>query len=222
MGVVDAGGCGILALAAALSLWQARRRDPLGADEGYLWYGVQQTLAGRWPHRDVKSYEPGRYLWSAAFARVFGGGLLPLRGAAHLCFALGLCAALLVLRTRGLDCPSTALAAFGDVITYWQQTGRGVHQLTTLRNLPALLHRVDAAEECATILGAVGREDVQPAYGEEATRLEADEAWACGRLGEEAFVRQCRAGAELDIEQAAEAALTIIDRVRQTRAQIAY
>ena len=71
MGVVDAGGCGILALAAALSLWQARRRDPLGADEGYLWYGVQQTLAGRWPHRDVKSYEPGRYLWSAAFARVF-------------------------------------------------------------------------------------------------------------------------------------------------------
>ena len=112
MGVVDAGGCGILALAAALSLWQARRRDPLGADEGYIWYGVQQTLAGRWPHRDVKSYEPGRYLWSAAFARVFGGGLLPLRGAAHLCFALGLCAALLVLRTRGLDWPSTALAAF--------------------------------------------------------------------------------------------------------------
>ena len=113
--------------------------------------------------------------------------------------------------------PAEALAAFADVITYWQQTGRDVHQLTTLRNLPALLARVDAAAECALILGAVGREDVQPTYGEEATRLEADRAWACGRLGEEAFVRHCRAGAELDIGQAAEAALTIIDRLQQTR-----
>lgn len=112
MGWVDAGGCGILALAAALSLLQARRRDPLGADEAYLWHGVQQVSRGRWPHRDFKSYEPGRYLWAALFARAFGAGLLPLRGAGHAFFAVGLAAALLCLRARGLDWPATALAAF--------------------------------------------------------------------------------------------------------------
>lgn len=112
MGWVDVGGCGIVALAAAWWLLHARRADPLGADEGYLWYGVQQALKGRWPHRDFKSYEPGRYLWSALFARAFGAGLLPLRRATHLFFAVGLGAALLALRSRGLDWPSIALAAF--------------------------------------------------------------------------------------------------------------
>ncbi len=112
MGWVDVGGCGILALAAASAMLHARRADPLGADEGYLWYGVQQVLKGRWPHRDFKSYEPGRYLWSAVFARGFGAGLLSLRRAVHLFFAVGLGAALLALRSRGLDWPSIALAAF--------------------------------------------------------------------------------------------------------------
>ena len=112
MGWVDVGGCGIVALVAALWMQHARRAAPLGADEGYLWYGVQQVLQGRWPHRDFKSYEPGRYLWSALFARGFGAGLLSLRRAAHLFFAVGLGAALLVLRSRGLDWPSIALAAF--------------------------------------------------------------------------------------------------------------
>jgi hypothetical protein len=112
MGWADVGGCGIVAFAAAWSLLHARRADPLGADEGYLWYGVQQAVKGRWPHRDFKSYEPGRYLWSALFARAFGAGLLPLRRATHLFFAAGLGAALLALRSRGLDWPSIALAAF--------------------------------------------------------------------------------------------------------------
>ena len=38
--------------------------------------------------------------------------LLPLRGAGHAFFAVGLAAALLCLRARGLDWPATALAAF--------------------------------------------------------------------------------------------------------------
>ena len=112
MGWVDVGGCGIVALAASLAMLLAHRSVPLGADEGYLWYGVQQVLKGRWPHRDFKSYEPGRYLWSAVFARGFGAGLLSLRCAVHLFFAVGLGAALLALRSRGLDWPSIALAAF--------------------------------------------------------------------------------------------------------------
>jgi hypothetical protein len=111
MGWVDAADCGIVALAASLSMLQARRTASLGADEGYLWYGVQQVLKGRWPHRDFKSYEPGRYLWSALFVRGFGAGLRSLRRATHLFFAVGLGAALLALRSRGLDWPSIVLAA---------------------------------------------------------------------------------------------------------------
>ena len=111
MGWIDVAGCGVVALAAALSMLWLRRNAPLGADEGYLWYGVQQASKGRWPHRDFKSYEPGRYLWCALLMRGLGTGLLPLRCATHLFFAVALGAALLALRSRGLDWPSLALAA---------------------------------------------------------------------------------------------------------------
>src|SRR5262245_43804997 len=66
------------------------------ADEGYLWYGVQRTVAGAVPMRDFQSYEPGRYWWCAAFAGVFGDGILVVRAAAVAFHALGLFLALLV------------------------------------------------------------------------------------------------------------------------------
>ena len=86
-------------------------RGPLGADEGYLWYGVQQWLKGRMPHRDFRSYEPGRYVWSGAFARVFGDGLLALRVSTHLFFACALVAALVLLRRAGIDWWTVGAAA---------------------------------------------------------------------------------------------------------------
>lgn len=101
----------ILAITTSSAMLLSRARAPLGADEGYLWYGVQQLLKGRMPHRDFKSYEPGRYLWSGLFARLFGNSMLVLRGSTHLFFAAGLATALMALRTLDTGWPVVACAA---------------------------------------------------------------------------------------------------------------
>ena len=79
MAIGELAGCVLVSGLASLAMLALRLRAPLGADEGYLWFGVQQLLKGRLPHRDFRSYEPGRYLWSALWARLFGGGLRVLR-----------------------------------------------------------------------------------------------------------------------------------------------
>ena len=104
-------GCGLLASIASAAMGVSRLRAPLGADEGYLWFGVQQLLRGRWPHRDIKSYEPGRYVWCAAFASAGVAGLAAVRLATHLFLAIALATALVVLRDFGLDWGALAASA---------------------------------------------------------------------------------------------------------------
>ena len=103
MTIGDLAGCALVSALACLAMLLLRLRAPLGADEGYLWFGVQQLRKGRVPHRDFRSYEPGRYLWLALWMPLFGGGLAGLRAATHLLFAIALALALATLRQAALD-----------------------------------------------------------------------------------------------------------------------
>jgi hypothetical protein len=109
--------CLLIAFGSSTLLLALRLRAPLGADEGYLWFGVQQLRRGRLPHRDFKSYEPGRYLWLAACSFVFGRGLLGVRLGTHLFFACALAGLLFALHRHGAAWSLIASAAL--VLSAW-------------------------------------------------------------------------------------------------------
>ena len=85
------------ALTAALFLVQYRI-DWNPSDEGFLWYGAIKTAHGGVPLRDFRSYDPGRYYWAAAWAKLFGDGILALRLSTAIFQALGLLCGLLAAR----------------------------------------------------------------------------------------------------------------------------
>jgi hypothetical protein len=60
-------------------------------DEGWLWYISQRTALGQVPIRDVFSYDPGRYYWSAAIFKILGrNGFYEQLAANYLFGAIGL------------------------------------------------------------------------------------------------------------------------------------
>jgi hypothetical protein len=87
------------------------------SDEGFLWVGTTETLHGAVPIRDFFSYNPGRYLWSAAWSLVLGDGIIALRFAVAVFAAIGLfCglrAAQRVIRNE------LALVAVGVLLLMW-------------------------------------------------------------------------------------------------------
>ena len=101
---------------AALHLFFGRQHLNL-ADEGYLWYGVQRTLAGEVPLRDFQAYDPGRYHWCALLAPLFGSGIVGVRAAVAAYAALGLVAGLAVL-ARAVRQPA-ALVLGGVLLGLW-------------------------------------------------------------------------------------------------------
>ena len=103
-----------LALAAGLSglLFLLNKRNPVGPDEGYLWYGTLRVLEGEVPLRDFRSYEPGRYYWCALWMLFFGKGIPGLRAGVNIFYFLGLSAGLIVLKWGALDWIGVFVAAF--------------------------------------------------------------------------------------------------------------
>jgi hypothetical protein len=68
------------------------------ADEGQLWLGTQAVRLGQVPIRDFQAYDPGRYLWTAAWSYCLGEGIYSVRLACVLFQCLGVLAGLLAAR----------------------------------------------------------------------------------------------------------------------------
>jgi hypothetical protein len=100
------------------------------SDEGFLWYGAQQTARGKVPLRDFQSYDPGRYYWSAAGMHLFGQGLVSLRFSETVFQLLGLWVGLLaanrVVQNWAL------LAAVGLILTLWMFPSHKIFDSTLL------------------------------------------------------------------------------------------
>ena len=89
-------------------------------DEAFLWYGVVRTHAGELPLRDFRSYDPGRYMWCAAWCTWFGDGLVAVRAAGTIFVALGTWAGLLVVSRATRN--RVLLVAAGIVLVVWVAT----------------------------------------------------------------------------------------------------
>jgi len=75
-------------------LWQGHDSFNLW-DEGFLWYGAKQIIAGQIPIRDFMAYDPGRYFWSAGYFSLVGDtGIMALRASVAMFQVLGVYAGL--------------------------------------------------------------------------------------------------------------------------------
>jgi hypothetical protein len=72
-------------------------------DEGWQWYLSQRVHLGEMPIRDFFSYDPGRYVWSAAWFKMLRSDGLFEQRFANTCFGLlGLTSAYIALRAAGM------------------------------------------------------------------------------------------------------------------------
>ena len=81
------------------------------SDEGYLWYGTKAVRQGKGPIRDFQAYDPGRYVWTAAWSHVFGTGLVGTRESAVLFQCFAILAGLLAARRLTADWKFLTLTA---------------------------------------------------------------------------------------------------------------
>jgi hypothetical protein len=110
----------IILLSAILTLISKVLQINIGIDfmdEGYLWYGVKQTLNGYIPIHDFNSYDIARYYWCAFWSYVFGSEIIGLRISISLFQFIGLCCALYVVRKTTSNWVITLIA--GIILSMW-------------------------------------------------------------------------------------------------------
>ena len=89
------------------------------SDEGYLWYGTTALRHGQVPMRDFQAYDPGRYVWTAAWSFILGENLSAMRLACVLFQCLGVTAG--CLAARRLSRSAIFLACVALMLCAWMQ-----------------------------------------------------------------------------------------------------
>lgn len=118
-----------VALAGLSFLIQGRLGINLG-DEGFLWYGVQQTVRGSVPIRDFQAYDPGRYYWCAIFSFIFGDKLISVRLAEAAFQVIGLVCGMAAARRVTSALGVLALTAF--ILAVWMTPSHKIFDHTIL------------------------------------------------------------------------------------------
>ncbi len=162
------------------------------SDEGWLAYGEGEVILDADPGRALRALDRAVVLADAVGNRYLGGVA-----------RVSACS----LRARAGDLEE-AVVAFASVIEHWRRQRTLTHQLTALRNLVVLLHRMGAARETAELVGTVAGDALAPTYGDEAARLAAARTWACSVLGEDEVERRAATGASRSVDDAARVALS--------------
>ncbi len=116
------------------------------------------------------------------------------------------------LRTR-TGHAEDAIGPLARTIERLADRGNTTHLLTTLRNLPTLLIRLEEWESATQVLGGLSKATISPTYGEEADRLTAAEQAARAALGDDAFTSAHRQGAVWSLDQTARFAITTLNRL---------
>jgi predicted ATPase/DNA-binding SARP family transcriptional activator len=98
--------------------------------------------------------------------------------------------------------PREAADRFVETLDHWRRQGATTHLVTTLRNLPLLLERLDAVEPAAELLGTLSAVDALPTWGVEAERLEGVRSRVGERLGDAAMAVATARGAGRALEDA--------------------
>ena len=89
-------------------------------DEGFLWYGAQRVAVGELPLRDFLSYDPGRYLWSAAWMRLLDdSGILALRWSNAVLAAATVFLATWTVRSDAAHSRPAMVLAAGLIFSLW-------------------------------------------------------------------------------------------------------
>jgi hypothetical protein len=110
--------CALLSVLLAGVLFAVQGRIGLDLlDEGFQWYGSLRTAHGGVPLRDFYAYDPGRYLWAAAWAVGLGDGIVALRLSTAVFAAIGLTLGLLVVRR--VTASRVTLALAGALLALW-------------------------------------------------------------------------------------------------------
>jgi predicted ATPase/DNA-binding winged helix-turn-helix (wHTH) protein len=117
------------------------------------------------------------------------------------------------LRTR-TGHPEDAIGPLTRTIERLADRGNTTHLLTTLRNLPTVLIRLEQWHSAAQVLGGLSTATISPTYGDEAGHLADAEEAVRSALGDDAFSSAYSQGAGQSLDQTARFAIRTLSRLK--------